>query len=205
MRTSTFFRLPGSAGHRIVAILGRSRQRGGRRLRLQPADLRPHRARQHLALKESLYVRAARSIGASRKRIMFVHIMPGTLSASSSTSPCASHLHHHGRQPELPGAGAQPPRPNGAPCWPKAGTTSGGRPHDHLPGVAIFLTVLFSTFSATACGGARPQAEVGLVATLRRYDSGREGSEFRVRKETGSESTFRRCWGLTRPSGLVYC
>ena len=33
-----------------------------------------------LALKESLYVRAARSIGAFRRRIMFVHIMPGTLS-----------------------------------------------------------------------------------------------------------------------------
>jgi glutathione transport system permease protein len=97
-----------------------------------------------LALKESLYVRAARSIGASKRRIMFVHIMPGTLSGvivyftmrigtSIITAASLSFL----------GLGAQPPTPE----W--GAMLSEGRAYigvaDHMtifPGIAIFLTVL---------------------------------------------------------------
>jgi glutathione transport system permease protein len=97
-----------------------------------------------LALKESLYVRAARSIGASKRRIMFVHIMPGTLSGvivyftmrigtSILTAASLSFL----------GLGAQPPTPE----W--GAMLADGRAYigvaDHMtifPGIAIFLTVL---------------------------------------------------------------
>jgi glutathione transport system permease protein len=97
-----------------------------------------------LALKESLYVRAARSIGASKRRIMFVHIMPGTLSGvivyftmrigtSILTAASLSFL----------GLGAQPPTPE----W--GAMLAEGRAYigvaDHMtifPGIAIFLTVL---------------------------------------------------------------
>jgi glutathione transport system permease protein len=97
-----------------------------------------------LALKESLYVRAARSIGASKRRIMFVHIMPGTLSGvivyftmrigtSILTAASLSFL----------GLGAQPPTPE----W--GSMLAEGRDYigvaDHMtifPGIAIFLTVL---------------------------------------------------------------
>jgi len=98
-----------------------------------------------LALKESLYVRAARSIGASRKRIMFVHIMPGTLSGvivyftlrigtSILTASSLSFL----------GLGAQPPMPEWGAMLAESRDYIGVADHMTLfPGIAIFLTVLF--------------------------------------------------------------
>jgi len=98
-----------------------------------------------LALKESLYVRAARSIGASRKRIMFVHIMPGTLSGvvvyftlrigtSIITAASLSFL----------GLGAQPPTPEWGAMLAESRDYIGVADHMTIfPGIAIFLTVLF--------------------------------------------------------------
>lgn len=97
-----------------------------------------------LSLKESLYVRAARSMGASDKRIMFVHIMPGTLSGaivyftmrigtSILTASALSFL----------GLGAQPPTPEWGAMLAESRDYIGVA--DHLtifPGIAIFLTVL---------------------------------------------------------------
>jgi glutathione transport system permease protein len=98
-----------------------------------------------LALKESLYVRAARSIGASRNRLMFVHILPGTLSGvivyftlrvgtSILTASSLSFL----------GLGAQPPTPEWGAMLAESRDYIGVADHMTLfPGIAIFLTVLF--------------------------------------------------------------
>ncbi len=97
-----------------------------------------------LSLKESLYVKAARSTGASRKRIMFVHIMPGTLSGvivyftmrigtSILTASSLSFL----------GLGAQPPTPEWGAMLSESRDYIGVADHMTLfPGIAIFLTVL---------------------------------------------------------------
>lgn len=98
-----------------------------------------------LSLKESLYVRAARSIGASRKRIMFVHILPGTLGGvivyftmrigtSIITAASLSFL----------GLGAQPPTPEWGAMLAESRDYIGVADHMSIyPGIAIFLTVLF--------------------------------------------------------------
>ncbi len=97
-----------------------------------------------LSLKESLYVRVARSMGASNKRIMFVHIMPGTLSGAivyftmriGTSILTASSL-------SFLGLGAQPPTPEWGAMLAESRDYIGVA--DHLtifPGIAIFLTVL---------------------------------------------------------------
>lgn len=98
-----------------------------------------------LSLKESLYVRAAKSIGASRKRLMFVHILPGTLSGvivyftmrigtSIITASSLSFL----------GLGAQPPTPEWGAMLAESRDYIGVADHMSIyPGIAIFLTVLF--------------------------------------------------------------
>jgi glutathione transport system permease protein len=97
-----------------------------------------------LSLKESLYIRAARSMGASNKRIMFVHIMPGTLSGAivyftmriGTSILTASSL-------SFLGLGAQPPTPEWGAMLAESRDYIGVA--DHLtifPGIAIFLTVL---------------------------------------------------------------
>lgn len=98
-----------------------------------------------LGLKETLYVRAARSVGASRRRLMFVHIMPGTLSGvivyftmrigtSIITAASLSFL----------GLGAQPPTPEWGAMLAESRDYIGVADHMTLfPGIAIFLTVLF--------------------------------------------------------------
>ncbi len=98
-----------------------------------------------LALKESLYVRAATSLGATRKRVMFVHIMPGTLSGviiyftmrigtSIITAASLSFL----------GLGAQPPTPEWGAMLAESRDYIGVADHMTIfPGIAIFLTVLF--------------------------------------------------------------
>lgn len=97
-----------------------------------------------LSLKGSLFVRAARSMGASNNRIMFVHIMPGTLGdaivyftmrigTSILTASSLSFL----------GLGAQPPSPEWGAMLAESRDYIGVA--DHLtifPGIAIFLTVL---------------------------------------------------------------
>lgn len=97
-----------------------------------------------LALKETLYVEAARSIGAKNYRIIFKHIFPGTFSniiiyftmrigTSILTAGSLSFI----------GLGAQPPTPE----W--GAMLSSGRnyinvaPHITIfPGLAIYITVL---------------------------------------------------------------
>ena len=98
-----------------------------------------------LALKETLYVRSARSVGASRKRQMFTHIMPGTLSGvivyftmrigtSIITASSLSFL----------GLGAQPPTPEWGAMLAESRDYIGVADHMTIfPGIAIFLTVLF--------------------------------------------------------------
>lgn len=97
-----------------------------------------------LALKESLYIRAARSMGASNNRIMFVHIMPGTLGGAivyftmriGTSILTASSL-------SFLGLGAQPPTPEWGAMLAESRDYIGVA--DHLtifPGIAIFLTVL---------------------------------------------------------------
>ncbi len=98
-----------------------------------------------LALKESLYVRAAKSVGASKRRIMFVHILPGTLSGviiyftmrigtSIITAASLSFL----------GLGAQPPTPEWGAMLAESRDYIGVADHMTIfPGIAIFLTVLF--------------------------------------------------------------
>ncbi|MCG8472703.1 MAG: ABC transporter permease subunit [Desulfobacterales bacterium] len=98
-----------------------------------------------LALKETLYVTAARSVGASKKRLMFTHIMPGTLSGvivyftmrigtSIITASSLSFL----------GLGAQPPTPEWGAMLAESRDYIGVADHMTLfPGIAIFLTVLF--------------------------------------------------------------
>ncbi len=97
-----------------------------------------------LSIKESLYVRAARSMGASANRIMFVHIMPGTLSGAivyftmriGTSILTASSL-------SFRGLGAQPPTPEWGAMLAESRDYIGVA--DHLtifPGIAIFLTVL---------------------------------------------------------------
>ena len=98
-----------------------------------------------LGLKESLYVRAARSVGASRMRLMFVHILPGTLSGvivyftmrigtSIITAASLSFL----------GLGAQPPTPEWGAMLAESRDYIGVADHMTIfPGIAIFLTVLF--------------------------------------------------------------
>jgi len=98
-----------------------------------------------LALKESLYVRAAISVGASKKRVMFVHILPGTLSGviifftmrigtSIITAASLSFL----------GLGAQPPTPEWGAMLAESRDYIGVADHMSIfPGIAIFLTVLF--------------------------------------------------------------
>jgi glutathione transport system permease protein len=98
-----------------------------------------------LSLKESLYVRAARSVGASNRRIMFLHILPGTLSGvivyftmrigtSIITAASLSFL----------GLGAQPPTPEWGAMLAESRDYIGVADHMTIyPGLAIFLTVLF--------------------------------------------------------------
>ncbi len=98
-----------------------------------------------LALKETLYVRAATSLGASKKRLMFIHILPGTLSGviifftmrigtSIITAASLSFL----------GLGAQPPTPEWGAMLAESRGYIGVADHMTIfPGIAIFLTVLF--------------------------------------------------------------
>jgi len=98
-----------------------------------------------LALKESLYVRAAKSVGAANRRIMFLHILPGTLSGvivyftmrigtSIITAASLSFL----------GLGAQPPTPEWGAMLAESRDYIGVADHMTIyPGLAIFLTVLF--------------------------------------------------------------
>ena len=98
-----------------------------------------------LTLKESLYVRAAKSAGATRRRLMFVHILPGTLSGvivyftmrigtSIITASALSFL----------GLGAQPPTPEWGAMLAESRDYIGVADHMTIfPGIAIFLTVLF--------------------------------------------------------------
>lgn len=98
-----------------------------------------------LSLKETLYVRAAKSVGASRRRLMFVHILPGTLSGvivyftmrigtSIITAASLSFL----------GLGAQPPTPEWGAMLAESRDYIGVADHMTIfPGIAIFLTVLF--------------------------------------------------------------
>jgi glutathione transport system permease protein len=97
-----------------------------------------------LALKQTLYVQASRSIGVSRTQLMLRHILPGTLSGvivyaslrmgtSILTAASLSFI----------GLGAQPPSPE----W--GAMLSDGRSYlgvaDHItifPGLAILITVL---------------------------------------------------------------
>lgn len=97
-----------------------------------------------LALKNSVYIEAAENLGASDKRILFKHLLPGSFSSiivyytmtignSILTASSLSFL----------GMGAQPPSPE----W--GAMLSGGRDYIGLawhmtffPGLAIFLTVL---------------------------------------------------------------
>jgi len=97
-----------------------------------------------LALKQTLYVQASRSIGVSRNQLMLRHILPGTMPAvivyaslrmgtSILTAAALSFV----------GLGAQPPSPE----W--GAMLSDGRSYlgvaDHLticPGMAILITVL---------------------------------------------------------------
>ena len=97
-----------------------------------------------LALKQTLYVQASRSIGVSRTKLMLRHILPGTLPAvivyaslrmgtSILTAASLSFI----------GLGAQPPSPE----W--GAMLSDGRSYlgvaDHItifPGLAILITVL---------------------------------------------------------------
>jgi glutathione transport system permease protein len=97
-----------------------------------------------LALKQSLYVQASRSIGVSRTKLMLRHILPGTMPAvivyaslrmgtSILTAAALSFV----------GLGAQPPSPE----W--GAMLSDGRSYlgvaDHVtvfPGMAILVTVL---------------------------------------------------------------
>lgn len=97
-----------------------------------------------LALKQTLYVQASRSIGVSRLNLMFRHILPGTMPAvivysslrmgtSILTAAALSFI----------GLGAQPPSPE----W--GAMLSDGRSYlgvaDHItifPGMAILITVL---------------------------------------------------------------
>ena len=97
-----------------------------------------------LALKQTLYVQASRSIGVSRLNLMFRHILPGTMPAvivysslrmgtSILTAAALSFI----------GLGAQPPSPE----W--GAMLSDGRSYlgvaDHItifPGLAILITVL---------------------------------------------------------------
>lgn len=98
-----------------------------------------------LSLKESLYVRSATSAGASRRRLMFVHILPGTLSGvivyftmrigtSIITAASLSFL----------GLGAQPPTPEWGAMLAESRDYIGVADYMTIfPGIAIFLTVLF--------------------------------------------------------------
>jgi len=98
-----------------------------------------------LGIKEMLYIKAARSTGASRKRLMFVHILPGTLSniivyftlrigTSIITAASLSFL----------GLGAHPPTPEWVAMLSDSRHYIGDAAHMILiPGIAIFLTVLF--------------------------------------------------------------
>ena len=97
-----------------------------------------------LALKNSVYIEAAENLGATDKRILFKHLLPGsfsniivyftmTIGNSILTASSLSFL----------GMGAQPPSPE----W--GAMLSGGRDYIGLswhitffPGLAIFLTVL---------------------------------------------------------------
>ncbi len=99
---------------------------------------------QTLALKQAVYVQAARSIGVSRLKLMVVHILPGTLPAvivntslrvgtSILTAAALSFI----------GLGARPPSPE----W--GAMLADGRSYlgvaDQMtlfPGIAIFITVL---------------------------------------------------------------
>ena len=97
-----------------------------------------------LQLKNAVYVRAAKSLGASSARILFKHILPGalpsvivqySLSISGSIMTCASL--------SFLGMGAIPPTPE----WGLILSNSRSYIYTHLhyalfPGLAIFVTVL---------------------------------------------------------------
>ena len=97
-----------------------------------------------MSLKESLYVKAALSMGASSGRIMAVHIMPGTvnnvivyftLRAGTSIITAASL--------SFLGLGAQPPTPEWGAMLSESRNYIGVADHMIIfPGIAIFLTVL---------------------------------------------------------------
>lgn len=97
-----------------------------------------------LQLKNAVYVRAAKSSGASRGRILFRHILPGalpsvivqySLSISGSIMTCASL--------SFLGMGAVPPTPEWGLILSSARTYVFTAPYYALfPGLAIFVTVL---------------------------------------------------------------
>ncbi len=97
-----------------------------------------------LALKETVYVEAAHSLGAPHKRIMFRHILPGTLAGSIvyySMRIGTSILTAAGLS--FIGLGAQPPTPEWGAMLASGRTYVGVAPHVTLyPGLAIFITVL---------------------------------------------------------------
>lgn len=97
-----------------------------------------------LALKNTVYVEAARSVGAKNKRIIYKHIFPGTFSTIivyftmriGSAILTASSL-------SFLGLGAQPPTPEWGAMLSSGRNYLNTAPHVALfPGLAIFLTVL---------------------------------------------------------------
>ncbi|MFT9486983.1 MAG: ABC transporter permease subunit [Tepidibacillus sp.] len=97
-----------------------------------------------LALKHTLYVEAAKSVGAKNKRLIWKHIFPGTVSTIivyfsmriGTAILVASSL-------SFLGLGAQPPTPEWGAMLSSGRNYLGTAPHVALfPGLAIFLTVL---------------------------------------------------------------
>lgn len=97
-----------------------------------------------LAIKNTVYVEAARSIGSKNKRLIFKHIFPGTMSSIivnftmriGSAILTASSL-------SFLGLGAQPPTPEWGAMLSSGRNYLNTAPHVALfPGLAIFITVL---------------------------------------------------------------
>lgn len=97
-----------------------------------------------LSIKESVYVEAARCIGAKNRRIMWKHVLPGTFAniivyftmrvgTSILTAASLSFI----------GLGAQPPSPEWGAMLASGREYLGIAPHiTFYPGLAIFITVL---------------------------------------------------------------
>ena len=97
-----------------------------------------------LALKNTVYVEAARSVGAKDRRLIFKHIFPGTIPTVivyftlriGSAILTASSL-------SFLGLGAQPPTPEWGAMLSNGRAYLGTAPHVAIfPGLAIFITVL---------------------------------------------------------------